>query len=228
MIRGAVLLIYFLATSICMGQEIGFGIVLGVESRSSALLETGDAGILARAEINTPVLSPEVEFGYQPNKLLNIAFGLSYRKQTLSISAWNPGADTCRFCPLVKGGGPSAHEIRLRPSAHIKLLQHGNTRVFLSMGIIWAIRFGQEANLSDMPVPYKPIFGELSGLLGSNPLYFSGGVGIKWKRFMGELRHERTSSYSEQAKLHGYVYPFQLNESRLLLYLSFRLNMLRG
>jgi hypothetical protein len=228
MMKSVLILILFLTPALCMSQEIGIGIISGLESRSSAMLETEDVGLLARSEGKTPVFLPEVEFGYQLSDVISVGLGLSYRKETLSISAWNPKADTCRLCPVIKGGGPSAREIRLRPSAQLKFYQRGHSALFLSFGMIWALRFGPEANLSHAPDSFRPLFHELPSAIGTNPLYFQGGIGLSWKRISGQLRYEHTSAYSERVKISDGSYPFQLSESRLLFYLSYRFKMSRG
>jgi hypothetical protein len=201
-------------------QSIFIGLAGGLETQSEELLITDSLGLYARGEFNAKFINPVIRTDIPINSRWQLSVAAIYRKSTLSVSAWSPQADTCVFCPVLKGGGPTTSEIRLTPETSwtISRLQH---KILLQVGLTWAIRMRIQHN-SSTDDSHGKMMKEFSSIMESNPIYMSLGVTWLWKRLSGSLKYESTRFYTRQVSLVGNDYPFQISEHRLLLVLGFK------
>lgn len=210
------------------GQQISIGLVGGIESLTPMRIVTPTIGIEAHGKYNEKTLSPEIGFLYRWNDLFSTGIGIGYRTQTLSVSVWNPQADTCRLCPLIKGGGPSVRELRLSPESSVVLARGRSWQFSIGFGIIWAIRFDIRSNVGEHTQYFKEEFNALSQSYRYMPIYTQAGFGFTSKNIGVQFRYEHTGAYMRYVNLPGRLQPARMEETRFLLHLTYRIGVGNG
>lgn len=201
-------------------QNIFVGLSGGLEMHSESILVTDSFGLLAREDPGTKTITPVIRAGIQLGEKWQVSLTTTYRRNTLSVSAWNPQADTCALCPLIRGGGPTSSEIRLSPEIGWVNTWSEHT-IIISGGLTWAIRMCIQPNTA-LPDFHGKLMRQFASVFNRNPVYLTVAISWIWKRMLGSLRYESTNRYTSHMRLLSDNYPFLMKEDRITLMIGYK------
>jgi hypothetical protein len=192
-------------------QEIYTGIGMAFSEHSGSSLVTDSLSLSTTNHSGRKYVIPQIGVRWNLGRQIMIDTELALRRHTISLQFWDARADTCRLCPLKKGGGPTITELRI-----MGRLKHRIGKFFpelyLSGGIGMNIPLGRTGNEAILPPAYAD-FAEIAENINALSCSFELGFTLNIKRFAFGVYRVSTASYTRSLAVTNTVIPFQTRES---------------
>jgi hypothetical protein len=196
---------------VIIAQEIYTGIGMAFSEHSGTSLVTDSLSLSTTNHSGRKYVIPQIGVRWNLGRQMMIDTELALRRHTISLQFWDVRADTCRLCPLKKGGGPTITELRM-----MGRLKHRIGKFFpslyLSGGIGINIPVGRADNEAILPPAYRD-FAEIAKNINTLSCSFELGLTLNVKRFTFSVYRVSTASYTRSLAINSADIPFQTRES---------------
>jgi len=200
-------------------QQFYAGAGLGISDQSRNLIITDSIAMAVTNETGRKYLIPHAGISFKLNSRISLQTELAYRRHTISLQYWDSRSDTCRLCPLKKGGGPSIDEFRLTAKLNWEPGGIFNKWLSLTGGISLALPFSRSGNAKMLADNYRS-----AAIAGENvqtgPLVYLIGMNLQHDFLTFSVLYNYHSNYTRAVRLQDYMLPFSTTERMWVYRLS--------
>ncbi len=206
------ILFILLPVIISPAQEIFFGAGYATGQHSFTGIETDSFAIETSNNTGRKFIMPTVLVSWNLNNRLYLGARMNYRRHTISLRGWDNRADTCLLCPVIKGGGPTIHEIRFAGEISLAVQYWRFGSLWLVGGAGVSVPVHTDNNQTDINSPLQQIFTAAGSLATASPI-FELGLAMEIGRFQFRAIKCYSPSYTQTFNIEKQEIPFKTNES---------------
>ncbi len=191
-------------------QKFYAGAGLEFSNQSSGAWITDSLALATTNTFGRKYIIPHMGMNFSINEKVSAQAEVAYRRHTISLQYWNNRADTCRLCPVKKGGGPGIDEFRFAGRLNYRVMNLIPC-IFLTAGVTANIPFNVQGNASILPEDYQALAIAAEGIRTGSYAYELG-IMIQYKFLQFSILSTHNPAYTRSFEFMDEKIPFRTSE----------------